>query len=786
MTNAPRVSIITPVYNGDAYIEDMIASVQAQSYLDYEHIIVDDGSTDETSKIVKRYARDDQRIKYTKQKNQGPAVARNTGLALAQGVYVTFIDADDVYAPDTIKRTIEKADETGADIVYHNFIRFYDQNEENWKRNHIELDQGEVYTKRDLQDKLFTVFPIITSGKFLKSEIIVRNKLRFDAHYHRNEDIDFTIRAMLAADTYAYVDYDGYYYRVNNPGSETATVYMYPTEGLQVLLNLNKTITDQYPSLKQSYDNYVAEQVAGSLELQLTHPDVHHAVFKYAQKNILPLFKGGDLQPGYLRDAHVAKVIDHVRHGQYAGLLIEQLLEVRERLEDVDMELHRTKTQLEDARRVAEDRVNELTQLQQSRSWRVTAPLRRIHRTGTLLEPTRRAVSGVVNMPKRLRERSADGAILTLTGYYNYGNIVQKYALQAFLRARGYNFITYANVDPINAPQSTYVVPKTAIVKTPLRAAKRLIQRRKPYWYIPSTSDVYPESARMENLIRFVDRYVWQKPFNIEDNDLYRNYIVGSDQVWRSWYTPKNEQQFAGYFFLNFLGAKKTNRISYAASFGKDTLSGVLSDAFIKAIKPSVDRFDAISVREKSGTKLVKEAWGRSDAVEVVDPTLLLKAADYSRLIDASSVAHDKTQALFYYILDMSNEKRALIERISRESGYGVSGIYPDDYEILPMVETWLKGFRDAEFAVTDSFHGTVFSIINRTPFIVIGNEGRGLSRLTDLLGGLGLSDRLVKEGSLDTLSVRKLKPIDWADVEKRLNKKRTASGDWLLKHLVK
>jgi len=401
----------------------------------------------------------------------------------------------------------------------------------------------------------------------------------------------------------------------------------------------------------------------------------------------------------------------------------------------------------------------------------------------------KRAVSKVVNAKRYISEKTADGAILSLTGYHNYGNIMQRYALQQFLKKNGYRFISYA--DSLHHSQANYVIPKKVIAKTPLRFAKRLARNQKPYWYIPEIKDIYPDMVWTENLINFVNKYIWQKPFNLEDKDNYRNYIVGSDQVWRNWYGHEQsldiEKRKVGYYFLDFLSDKKTNRLSYAASFGKDNLEGVLSHELIKYVKPYIGKFDAISVRERSAINVIKKAWGRGDAVEVVDPTLLLGSSDYSKIVDRSSgIVKQDTSPIFYYILDMSEDKKKLIEQLSKYLKADYYGIFPDGEDVLPHVETWLKGFRDSEFAITDSFHGTVFSIINHTPFVVIGNEGRGLSRLIDLLAGLGLSDRLLMDGDIQKFDITKLKDIDWNDVQNKLDEKIRFSSDWLLSHLVK
>lgn len=97
----PLVSIITPAYNAEKYIAETIQSVINQTYKNWELIIIDDGSTDNTSKIINSFK--DKRILLSYQKNQGVSVARNLGLSLVQGKYITFLDADDILPPRSLE-----------------------------------------------------------------------------------------------------------------------------------------------------------------------------------------------------------------------------------------------------------------------------------------------------------------------------------------------------------------------------------------------------------------------------------------------------------------------------------------------------------------------------------------------------------------------------------------------------------------------------------------------------------------------------------------------------------
>lgn len=117
--NDALVSIITPAYNAETYIQEAISSVQAQEYQNWEMIIVDDCSTDATPNVVGRAAQQDARIRYERLKqNSGAAVARNRALELAQGRYVAFLDADDRWKPNKLVRQLEFMRQNGYGFTF--------------------------------------------------------------------------------------------------------------------------------------------------------------------------------------------------------------------------------------------------------------------------------------------------------------------------------------------------------------------------------------------------------------------------------------------------------------------------------------------------------------------------------------------------------------------------------------------------------------------------------------------------------------------------------------------
>lgn len=104
MNKQPLISIITPAYNAGSYIKDTIQSVLTQTYPNFEHIIVDDGSTDNTAEVVREIK--DPRIKYSLQKNGGQSSARNAAIAMARGKYIALLDADDIFYPEKLAEQV--------------------------------------------------------------------------------------------------------------------------------------------------------------------------------------------------------------------------------------------------------------------------------------------------------------------------------------------------------------------------------------------------------------------------------------------------------------------------------------------------------------------------------------------------------------------------------------------------------------------------------------------------------------------------------------------------------
>ncbi len=116
------VSIITPTYNCGSFVAETINSVLSQSYYNWEMLIVDDCSTDNTKEIVEQFQKSDPRIKYhCLEKNSGAAVARNTALRMAKGRWIAFLDSDDLWKPEKLERQLKFMMDNGYAFSYHNY-----------------------------------------------------------------------------------------------------------------------------------------------------------------------------------------------------------------------------------------------------------------------------------------------------------------------------------------------------------------------------------------------------------------------------------------------------------------------------------------------------------------------------------------------------------------------------------------------------------------------------------------------------------------------------------------
>ena len=158
----PLVSVIIPVYNVEQYLRQCIDSVRALTLFDIEIICVNDSSTDGSLKILEEYAQKDERIKVVTQPNGGAGAARNRGLSMASGKYLSFLDSDDFFEPEMLELAYQKAEEDKADFVVFNSDQYYTDKKKfinvSWTLREKELPPYTPFNHRQMTDNIFKVF----------------------------------------------------------------------------------------------------------------------------------------------------------------------------------------------------------------------------------------------------------------------------------------------------------------------------------------------------------------------------------------------------------------------------------------------------------------------------------------------------------------------------------------------------------------------------------------------------------------------------------------------------
>lgn len=204
----PIISVIVPVYNVEKYLEKCLNSLVNQTLKDIEIIAINDGSTDSSLKVLERYSKKYKNIKIINKNNNGQGSARNDGIKISEGEYVTFVDSDDWVSLNMCELLLDAATKENADLVFANYIKV--ENEMEYKANIYGLEYKDNVKK----------YLLTQSGpchKLIKTEIIKKNNLYFP-ELRAYEDIAVVPAWGLAAKKIAHVNEYVYYY-LTRPGS---------------------------------------------------------------------------------------------------------------------------------------------------------------------------------------------------------------------------------------------------------------------------------------------------------------------------------------------------------------------------------------------------------------------------------------------------------------------------------------------------------------------------------------------------------------------------------------
>lgn len=272
MTTNPLVSIVVPVYNTAKYLPRCLDSTIRQTYKNLEIILVDDGSTDNSPNIIKTYAKKDQRIKVTRQKNQGLSSARNTGIAHATGKYITFVDSDDEISPTMAEKLLTALQKTHSDISVCSFREVYPSG----KITHFSNNRpATTYTTEQALKAMLLEHGFMMSATMKLFPTKYFQKIQFPVG-KLHEDIDTTYKLIMQATRVAFIPDELYTYH-HHDDSIIATKSFDPRK-LDIIALTDQmcdNIESKYPNLANvTRERRIRARFSVLRQIPLSHPEI--------------------------------------------------------------------------------------------------------------------------------------------------------------------------------------------------------------------------------------------------------------------------------------------------------------------------------------------------------------------------------------------------------------------------------------------------------------------------------------------------------------------------------
>ncbi len=246
----PLVSIIVPVYNGEKTIERCLRSIQNQSYSNIEIIVINDGSTDHTQKVIEKYAASDSRFHYIEKPNSGVSDSRNVGMKAAKGDYFQFVDGDDWLVKQATEEFVKMALTFDCDMVITDYYRVRGRRIS--AKGHIE--SGPVITRMKYAEYMMEApanfYYGVLWNKFFKADIIRKFELSCSTELNWCEDFRFNLEYLQYVGKVGVITKPLYYY-VKTKGSLVDTQINF-----QVTIRTKRILFDYYKELYKAVDLY--------------------------------------------------------------------------------------------------------------------------------------------------------------------------------------------------------------------------------------------------------------------------------------------------------------------------------------------------------------------------------------------------------------------------------------------------------------------------------------------------------------------------------------------------
>lgn len=276
-----KVSVIMAVYNGEKYLRQALDTVIAQTLKEIEIICVDDGSVDGTMEILREYEKKDARIRVLRHLEQtdGAAEARNMGMDVAKGEYLSFLDADDFFEPDMLEKAYNRAKEADAEVVvfdafvYHENTKFAAS--EGWILRRQEMPNLREFKPEECTKTLFGITMGAAWNVLFSRKMVEINGIRFVSVNHTDDQV-FVYMAFAMARKIAVLPKRLIYYRKDIPGSQSSDVYLHPEAGYMAPYMLVQELRK-----KGLYEKYKISLAKRALEIAIWHMEQMYDVERF-------------------------------------------------------------------------------------------------------------------------------------------------------------------------------------------------------------------------------------------------------------------------------------------------------------------------------------------------------------------------------------------------------------------------------------------------------------------------------------------------------------------------
>ncbi|MDR2133394.1 MAG: glycosyltransferase [Clostridiales Family XIII bacterium] len=267
------VSVVVAVYNAEPYLCKCLDTVLGQTLREIEVICVDDGSTDESLRILREYEQKDQRVRVISQKHAdaGAGPARNAGLEVARGKYLSFLDADDFFDTTMLEKTVRKAEQCQADIVLFDAYSYDHKTgaltEPAFILNKAFIPNQDVFTWKDVPDNIFRICIGAAWNMLCGRDFVFDNRLRFQAVHHA-DDMVFAFSALIKARRITVLNEKLLYYRQNNASSQSQTKSHWPDTAYLALREVKARLSEygMYDEVRRSFVNRGADYLCWYLD----------------------------------------------------------------------------------------------------------------------------------------------------------------------------------------------------------------------------------------------------------------------------------------------------------------------------------------------------------------------------------------------------------------------------------------------------------------------------------------------------------------------------------------